>query len=177
MVKTSKNPAENCPDCRDGKYCNVHCVIPRSNSRPPWDEYFLQLCDLVATRGTCQRLKVGSVLVKDLKIISTGYNGSPRKTSDCYEVGCLMQDGHCVRTIHAEINTVVQAAYNGTSTQGATVYVNNLPCYNCAKVLINAGINKMVYRRDYRPDPETHKLLKETKVELVQIEGAKNGAA
>ncbi len=163
-----------CPNCHDGRYCSVHCVIPRQNIRPSWDEYFLQLSDLVSTRATCQRLKVGAVLVRDRKIISTGYCGSPKGTPDCFEAGCLMEDGHCVRTVHAEINAVVQAAFNGTSTKDTTVYVNNLPCYNCAKVLINAGVVRMVYRYDYRPNPETHRLLKKAKVELVQLE-EKNG--
>lgn len=168
---------QSCPDCGDGRFCGVHCVIPRKNDRPSWDEYFLKLTDLVATRATCQRLKVGAVLVRDRKIISTGYNGAPRGTSDCYEAGCYMVDGHCVRTVHAEINAVVQAAFNGTSTQGSTVYVNNLPCYQCTNVLINAGIVKMVYRRDYRPDPATHKLMGEAKIELVQLKEEKNGTA
>ncbi len=143
---------------------------PHLNDRPSWDEYFLKLTDLVATRGTCQRLKVGAILVKDRKIISTGYNGSPRKTPDCFEAGCLMEGGHCVRTVHAEINAVVQAAYNGVSTLASTIYVNNLPCYHCVKVLINAGVEKFIFRRDYRPDPETLKLLKQAKIELVKIE-------
>lgn len=163
-----------CVDCGKDRYCGVHCTIPRKNNRPSWDEYFLQLTDLVATRGTCQRLKVGAVLVADRKIISTGYNGAPRGTSDCYDAGCYMVDGHCVRTVHAEVNAVVQAAYNGTSTQGATVYVNNLPCYQCTNVLINAGIIRMVYRRDYRPDTATHRLLKEAKIVLDQLEAEKS---
>ncbi len=144
---------------------------PKLNTRPSWDEYFLQLSDLVSTRATCQRRKVGAVLVKDRKIISTGYNGSARKTPDCFDEGCLVADGHCIRTIHAEINAVVQAAYNGICTNGATIYVNTLPCYNCAKVLINAGIEQMVYREDYRPDPQTHKLLRQAKVKLLHLDG------
>lgn len=172
-VKKVSSISDECPDCGDGRYCSVHCVIPRKNGRPSWDEYFLQICDLVATRATCQRLKVGAVLVKDRKVLSTGYCGSPKGTPDCFEEGCYMVDNHCIRTVHAEVNAVVQAAYNGTSTQDSTVYVNNLPCYQCAKVLINAGVIKMVYRRDYRPDPTTHKLLKEAKVKLMQVEESK----
>ena len=138
-------------------------------SRPSWDDYFLQISDLAATRATCDRLKVGAVLVKDRKIISTGYCGSPKKTPDCLEVGCLMRDSHCVRTTHAEINAVVQAAYHGTSTQRSTLYCNWLPCYNCVKVLINAGIERIVYRRVYRSDPETRKLLRQAKVKIVKL--------
>lgn len=141
----------------------------RKSIRPSWDEYFLQISDLVSTRATCPRLHVGAILVKDRKIISTGYCGAPRKIPDCYQVGCLIRDGHCVRTVHAELNTVVQAAYHGISTNGSTLYANWLPCYNCAKVLINAGVERIVYRRIYRPDPETKKLLKQAKVKLVKL--------
>jgi len=141
------------------------------NSRPSWDEYFLQISDLVASRATCPRLKVGAILVKDRKIISTGYNGAPKGIPDCTEVGCLMRDGHCVRTVHAEMNAVTQAAFHGASASGATLYANWLPCYNCAKTLINAGIVKIVYRREYRPDPETRKLLRQAKIQLVRFDG------
>jgi len=139
------------------------------NSRPSWDEYFLQIADLVSSRATCRRLKVGAILVKDRKIISTGYCGAPKKIPDCFEIGCLVRDGHCVRTVHAEVNTVAQAAYHGVSTNGSTLYANWLPCYNCAKILINAGIEKIVYRKIYRPDPETKKLLKQAKVKLMKL--------
>ncbi|MBI4039766.1 cytidine/deoxycytidylate deaminase family protein [Candidatus Daviesbacteria bacterium] len=145
--------------------------VPRKNNRPSWDEYFLQISDLVSTRATCQRLKVGAILVKDKKIISTGYCGAPKKVPDCFEVGCFMKDGHCVRTIHAEINAVTQAAFHGITTSGATVYANWLPCYNCAKVLINAGVERLVYRREYRPDPDTRKLLKQAKIKLLKVDG------
>ncbi|MBU3957030.1 cytidine/deoxycytidylate deaminase family protein [Patescibacteria group bacterium] len=145
----------------------------KKSSRPPWDEYFLQIADLVATRATCPRLHVGAILVKDRKIISTGYCGAPKGIADCYDVGCLMRGGHCVRTVHAEINTVVQAAYHGISTNGSTLYTNWLPCYNCAKVLINAGVERIVYRRIYRPDPETKKLLRQAKVKLVKLPAKK----
>ena len=86
--------------------------MKKINVRPSWDEYFLQLSDLVSTRATCQRLKVGAVLVKDKKIISTGYCGAPKKLPDCFEAGCYMVDNHCIRTIHAEANAVVQAAFH-----------------------------------------------------------------
>ena len=145
----------------------------KKNSRPSWDEYFLQLADLVSSRGTCQRLKVGAILVKDRKIISTGYNGSPRKTPDCFDEGCLMRGGHCVRTVHAEENTVAQAAYHGVTTEGSTLYTNWLPCYECAKVLINAGIKRIVFRQIYRPDPETRKLLRQAKITLAHLDGKK----
>ena len=141
----------------------------KKNSRPSWDDYFLQISDLVSTRATCQRLHVGAILVKDKKIISTGYCGAPKGIPDCYDRGCLLRDGHCVRTIHAEINAVIQAAYHGISTKGSTLYANWLPCYNCAKVLINAGIEKIAYRQVYRPDPETRKLLRQAKIKLIKL--------
>lgn len=143
--------------------------MAKKNKRPSWDDYFLQIADLVASRATCRRLKVGAILVKDRKIISTGYCGAPKKMPDCFEVGCLMRGGHCVRTVHAEINTVAQAAFHGVSTKDSILYANWLPCYNCAKVLINAGVNKIVYREIYRPDPETKKLLRQAKVKLVRL--------
>lgn len=141
----------------------------KKNSRPSWDEYFLQIADLVSSRATCPRLQVGAILVKDRKIISTGYCGAPKGIADCYDVGCLMKGGHCVRTVHAELNTIIQAAYHGISTESSTLYVNWLPCYNCTKALINAGIKRIVYRKIYRPDPETKKLLKQAKVKLVKL--------
>jgi len=144
--------------------------MKKINVRPSWDEYFLQLSDLVSTRATCQRLKVGAVLVKDKKIISTGYCGAPKKLPDCFEAGCYMVDNHCIRTIHAEANAVVQAAFHGISTKGTTIYVNWLPCYQCAKVLVNAGIEQIVFRRIYRPDPVTKKLLRQAKIKLVHLE-------
>lgn len=145
----------------------------KKSKRPAWDEYFLQIADLVATRATCPRLHVGAILVKDRKIISTGYCGAPKGIADCYEVSCLMRASHCVRTVHAEVNAVVQAAYHGISTEGSTLYANWLPCYNCTKVLINAGINRVVYREIYRPDPETRKLLRQAKVKVVQLNAKK----
>jgi len=145
----------------------------KKNSRPSWDDYFLQIADLVSSRATCQRLHVGAILVKDRKIISTGYCGAPKGIADCYQVGCLIRDGHCVRTVHAEVNAVIQAAYHGISTKGATLYANWLPCYNCSKILINAGIERIVYREIYRPDPETKKLFRQAKVKLIKLPAKK----
>ncbi|MCJ7793164.1 MAG: cytidine/deoxycytidylate deaminase family protein [Candidatus Marinimicrobia bacterium] len=145
----------------------------KKNSRPSWDDYFLQISDLVSTRATCQRLHVGALLVKDKKIISTGYCGAPKGIPDCYQVGCLMKGGHCVRTVHAEVNAVIQAAYHGIATQGSTLYANWLPCYDCSKMLINAGVEKIIYRQIYRPDPVTKKLLRQAKIKLVKLPAKK----
>lgn len=143
----------------------------RKSSRPSWDKYFLQIADLVATRATCLRLRVGAILVRDRMIISTGYNGSPRKTEQCDEVGCRIVNGHCVRTVHAEANTVLQAAYHGISTKGATLYTRYLPCEHCTKILINAGVEKIVYREIYKniDQPFTKKLARQAEVKLVKL--------
>ena len=143
----------------------------KKNSRPPWDEYFLQIANLVSTRSTCSRLHVGAILVRDRMIISTGYNGSPRKTDQCDEVGHKMTNGHCVRTVHAEVNTITQAAYHGISTQKTTLYTNYLPCEHCTKVLINAGVERIVFRRLYKniDQPFSKKLLKQAGVKLAKL--------
>jgi len=147
----------------------------RKNSRLSWDEYFLQISDLVSSRATCDRLHVGAILVRDKMIISTGYNGSPRGTDHCDEVGHRMVNGHCIRTVHAEINAVIQAAYHGISTKDATLYTNFLPCEYCAKTLINAGVEKIVYRELYHniDQPYTRKLLRQAKVKLVKLPAKK----
>lgn len=143
----------------------------KKNSRPSWNEYFLQLADLVATRATCPRLHVGAILVRDRMVISTGYNGSPRKTDQCDEVGCRIVNGHCARVVHAEANAVIQAAYHGISTKGATLYTRYLPCEHCTKILINAGVEKIVYREVYKnmDQPFAKELLKQAKVKLVKL--------
>lgn len=117
--------------------------------RPTWDEYFLDIAFSVAERSTCDRAHVGSVLVRDKRILATGYNGSPAGLPHCDEVGHLIVDGHCVRTLHAEQNAIIQAALHGISTEGATAYVTHQPCLTCAKMLINAGIQRVVYAGNY----------------------------
>ncbi len=139
--------------------------------RPSWDEYFLNIADLVSTRSTCDRLFVGAVLVRDRMILSTGYNGAPRHTDQCDEQGHYLKDGHCVRTVHAEENTVAQAAYHGISTKGATLYTNYFPCELCVRLLINAGIQKIVYRIMYSNlDAEfSLNMLKQAGVEILKL--------
>jgi len=140
----------------------------KKTSRPPWDEYFLKIADLVSTRSTCPRLHVGAVLVKDRMIVSTGYNGSPRKTDQCDEVGCRVVNDHCIRTNHGEENAVLQAAYNGISTKGATLYTKYFPCEHCVKILINAGVERIVYQEIYKNLDQTfaRELLKQAEVKL-----------
>ena len=106
--------------------------------RPDWDSYFMKIAYAVSERSTCDRAMVGCVLVMEKRILTTGFNGSPMGQDHCDEVGHLIVDGHCVRTIHAETNAIIQAALHGVSTRGATCYVTHLPCINCTKALINA---------------------------------------
>lgn len=122
---------------------------PNRRQRPTWDEYFLDIAFSVAERSTCDRAHVGSVLVREKRILATGYNGSPAGLPHCDEVGHLIIDGHCVRTLHAEQNAIIQAALHGISTEGATAYVTHQPCLTCAKMLINAGIQRVVYAGNY----------------------------
>ncbi len=113
--------------------------------RPSWDAYFIEVAKVVASRSTCARAQVGCVIVRDRRILTTGYNGSPAGLPHCTEVGHFLVDGHCIRTLHAEHNAVIQAALHGISTLEAELYVTHQPCYNCAKMIINAGIEKVVH--------------------------------
>jgi len=120
--------------------------------RYDWDEYFLKITDVVATRSTCNRKSVGAVLVRDKTILSTGYNGAARGLPHCDEIGHMIEDGHCIRVIHAEMNSILQAAKNGIVVDKATCYVNVSPCWNCFKSLVNAGITRIVYKEFYKDD-------------------------
>jgi len=120
--------------------------------RPTWNEYFMNIAHEVAKRSTCERAQVGAVIVRDKRILTTGYNGSPRGLSHCSDVGCLMDNGHCVRTLHAEQNAIIQAALHGVITEGAIIYVTHQPCFICAKTIINAGISEIVYDKEYKDD-------------------------
>jgi len=147
--------------------------------RPPWDEYFMDIVDLVSKRSTCLRRQVGALIVKDKRILTTGYNGSPVGTKHCSEVGCERdrlgipsgQRHEICRATHAEQNAIAQAAYSGISVKEGTLYVTTQPCVLCAKLAINAGINKIVFRGDY-PDSLAMDLLKEAGVRVVKYEGA-----
>jgi dCMP deaminase len=119
--------------------------------RPSWDDYFMSIARIVATRSTCDRLEAGAVLVKNNRIISTGYNGSPPGLPHCDEAGHLMEEGHCVRTIHGEHNAILQAAtIPGASTEGSTMYTKYTFCIHCAKYIIAAGVKKVIYGAVYR---------------------------
>ena len=126
------------------------------HSRPTWDEYFMDIAFTVAQRSTCDRAHVGAVLVRDRRILTTGYNGAPAGLPHCYEVGHLMVDGHCMRTLHAEQNAIIQAALHGVSIEGATAYVTHQPCLTCAKMIINAGVRRVVYAGNYPDEHSVH---------------------
>jgi len=136
--------------------------------RPDWDSYFLKIAFAVSERSTCDRALVGCVLVLEKRILTTGFNGSPAGLPHCEEVGHLMVDGHCVRTIHAETNAIIQAALHGVSTKGSTCYVTHFPCINCTKALINAGITRLVYCNNYRIDDNALAFLKAAQIEICE---------
>ena len=128
-------------------------------TRPSWDQYFLTITRQVAERSTCVRAKVGAVIVRDKNILATGYNGAPAGLPHCLDVGCLVYtsrtpsgelEENCFRTIHAEINAIAQAAKNGASIRDADIYITHTPCIHCVKVLINTGIKRIFYEREYK---------------------------
>ncbi|MFC2064762.1 cytidine/deoxycytidylate deaminase family protein [Chloroflexota bacterium] len=136
--------------------------------RPGWDSYFMKIAYAVSERSTCDRALVGCVLVLEKRILTTGFNGSPKGQPHCDEIGHLMVDGHCVRTIHAETNAIIQAALHGISTKGSTCYVTHMPCINCTKALINAGIIRLVYDVSYRTDENALAFLETANIQIVQ---------
>jgi dCMP deaminase len=147
-----------------------------SSSRPSYDEYFMKMAHLVATRSTCLRRHVGAVLVKDKHILSTGYNGPPKGLKHCDETGCLRgkldipsgERHEICRGLHAEQNAIIQAAVFGVSIKDSVLYVTNTPCVVCAKMLINAGVSEIIYEGEY-PDPLSMKMLDESNITLKQF--------
>lgn len=133
--------------------------------RPSWDEYFMELAQVVAKRSTCNRRSVGAVLVREKRILTTGYNGSPPGLPHCIDDGCIMLDNHCVRAIHAEQNAIIQAALHGIDLRGATCYVTSSPCVHCSKMLIAAGIKRIVYLETY-PDQLGQEMAQQAGVRL-----------
>jgi len=142
-------------------------------ARPTWDEYFLGIADLVSQRSTCLRRKVGAVLVKDRRILATGYNGAPSNIRHCSQTGCIREklnvpsgERHeLCRGLHAEQNAFLQAALHGTSLKDALIYSTTQPCVICAKMIINAGIKEVVIKGDY-PDKLAKEFLKEAKIKV-----------
>jgi dCMP deaminase len=136
--------------------------------RVDWDDYFMAIAREVATRSTCDRKHVGAVIVREKMILATGYNGSLRGAEHCDDVGHLMVEGHCVRTVHAEANAIVQAARNGVRTDHAGIYVTASPCFGCFKLITNAGIRRIVFGEFYR-DERIFAFSKELSIELVHL--------
>ncbi len=140
--------------------------------RPSWDEYFMQIAREVGTRSTCLRRHVSAVIVRDKRILSTGYNGAPRGVSHCEETGCLRermgipsgQRQEICRGLHAEQNAIIQAALHGVSVDGSTIYVTHQPCITCAKMIINSGIVRVVCASSY-PDELSARMLEEAAVQ------------
>ncbi|KAB2953812.1 cytidine deaminase [Heliorestis acidaminivorans] len=149
--------------------------IQEKTERPTWDEYFMAITALVATRSTCQRRQVGAIITKEQRILATGYNGAPRKLPHCQEIGCLRNQRNIpsgerhelCRAVHAEQNALLQAAAYGVPIQGGTLYSTTQPCVLCARMIINAQIHRIVYQGDY-PDDLARTMLEEAGVELVR---------
>jgi dCMP deaminase len=137
--------------------------------RVSWDAYFMNIAREVATRSTCARKHVGATIVRDKVILSTGYNGSIRGMPHCDEAGHMMEDGHCVRTIHAESNAIIQAATHGTRIEGASIYVTASPCWNCFKMIANAGLTRVVFGEFYR-DERIFAVAQELGIELLHLQ-------
>jgi dCMP deaminase len=152
-------------------------MIDKGEPRPSWDEYFMGITELVAQRSTCLRRRVGAVAVRDKRILTTGYNGAPSNLQHCLEVGCLREQNNIpsgerhelCRALHAEQNVIIQAAFHGLSIAGSTIYSTTLPCVICAKMLINSGVEKIIYQDGYA-DQLSLDMLKEAGVGLEKFE-------
>jgi dCMP deaminase len=136
--------------------------------RASWDEYFMNIAREVSTRSTCDRKFVGAVIVRDKSILATGYNGSVRGLPHCDEEGHLMEDGHCVRTVHAEANAIVQAARHGVRIEAASIYVTASPCWGCFRLIANAGISRIGFGEFYR-DQRIFEIATRLGIELVDM--------
>ncbi len=176
MKKKSAKPAKSTPVKKaSSKPAQSKNAAPKpvgadNHIRPSWDEYFMSIAQMVGTRGTCDRGRSGCVIVKDKRILVTGYVGSPIGLPHCDEIGHEMHkvvhdDGHesmhCIRTIHAEQNALAQAARIGVALEGGTVYCKMTPCYVCAKLLMNAGIVEIIAEKDYHASAQSKRIFKE----------------
>lgn len=137
--------------------------------RIPWDQYFMAQSVLLSLRSTCSRLAVGATIVRDSRIIAGGYNGSVSGDSHCIDEGCYVVNNHCVRTIHAEMNAILQCAKFGVPTEGAEIYVTHFPCLQCTKMILQAGISKIHYLTDYRNDEYALKLIEQAGVTVDKV--------
>ncbi|UTI41791.1 ComE operon protein 2 [Niallia sp. RD1] len=138
--------------------------------RISWNEYFMAQSELLALRSTCTRLAVGATIVRDKRIIAGGYNGSIAGGVHCIDEGCYVIDNHCVRTIHAEMNAILQCAKFGVPTDGADIYVTHFPCLQCCKAIVQAGIKTVYYEMDYKNHPYALELFEQANIATVQVE-------
>jgi dCMP deaminase len=138
------------------------------STRAGWDEYFMRIALDVASRSTCDRRHVGAVIVRERNILSTGYNGSIAGMPHCDEVGHMMENGHCIATIHAEANAIIQAAKNGVNINGAAIYTTASPCWNCFKIIVNGGMKRIFFGQFYR-DERIFSIAEQLGVELVDL--------
>jgi dCMP deaminase len=152
------------------KAVKVESKTPKTPNvkRASWDEYFMRIAIQAGTRSTCDRKHVGAVIVRDKTILSTGYNGSIRGMPHCDDVGHMMENTHCVATVHAEANAIIQAAKHGTSINGADIYVTASPCWNCFKLIANSGIRRILYLEFYR-DERIIKIARKAGIALKKI--------
>lgn len=147
-------------------------------TRPPWDAYFMGFAEAASRRATCDRQHVGAVIVVDKQVVATGYNGSVRGLPHCDDVGHDMVSGHCVRTIHAEMNALAQAARHGVKVGGATIYTTASPCWDCFRVLVNAGVQRFVYKQPYRAEEHRARVeavARELGLEVTSLEEVSGG--
>ncbi|HEY0221892.1 deoxycytidylate deaminase [Lactovum miscens] len=135
-------------------------------TRPSLDQYFMEIAQLTSSRGTCDRRYVGALVVRDRHIIATGYNGSVSGDVHCDEVGHKIENGHCIRTVHAEQNALIQCAKYGESTEGTIIFVTDFPCLICTKLVIQAGISEIVYGREYGDTDYAKELLKSAGISI-----------
>jgi len=156
---------------------NFDLQEPTGDGRPSWQQYFMELTHVVAKRSTCLRRKVGALIVKEKRVLATGYNGAPSGLAHCKETGCLREEKNVpsgerhelCRGLHAEQNAIIQAALHGSSIKDATLYCTHQPCILCTKMIINAGIKKIVFKGAY-PDQLAQEMLTEAEIELEQID-------
>ena len=137
--------------------------------RISWEQYFIAQARLVSLRSTCTRLMVGAVIVRENRIIASGYNGSVADGDHCVEEGCYMVDGHCLRTVHAEANALLQCAKFGVATNNTAIYCTHFPCIQCTKQLIQAGVSQLFYEDDYHNHDLAVQLLEEAGIEIKQV--------
>lgn len=138
-------------------------------NRIPWNQYFMSQCLLISTRSSCTRLAVGAVMVRDRRVVSAGYNGSVSSDIHCSDIGCKVVDGHCIRTVHAEVNAILQCAKFGVATEGADLYVSHFPCLQCTKVIIQAGIENLYYLHDYNNNEYAIELLEHSEITINKV--------